>query len=198
MSKVPDWTYMVNPIEPAKEDTLREPLNWTRTAAAWIAGEDQLSHPPDWVLEMAYEQASCKNPAGNRDAALALLNMLAACLLEKGEFKLTPKAREILASMLTAILDGTDPAKAMFLEAKSGHTLWLNRHRNNGIVISMMVRINAGMRPGEAAKEVAQNEEYRGTKTGKPLSAKTINNIWCDYKKNPWPRASFAAQKTPE
>ena len=172
--------------------------DWNRTLMAWIAGEDQMSNPPDWVLEMAYEQASTKKPAGNRDAALSLLQMLKSCLLEEGKMSLTPKAREILASMLTAILDGTEPAKAMFLEAKSGHTIWINRKRNNGIVVSMSVRVDAGMKPAVAAREVADSEEFRDPKTGKPLAAKTINNIWCDYEKNPYLRLTFAPPKVPD
>lgn len=172
--------------------------DWNRTLMAWLSGEDQMSNPPDWALEMAFEQASSKQPAGSRDAALALLQMLKSCVLEEGEMRLTPKAREILGSMLAAILEGTKPAKAMFLEAKSGHTIWINWKRNNEIIVAMGVRVDAGMKPAPAAREVAKPQEFKDPKTGKPLSAKTINNIWLEYERNPYLRLTFAPPKVPD
>jgi hypothetical protein len=157
-----------------------------------------MTHPPDWLLDLAYKQASSKDSAGDSEAAWFLLQILVSCLREEGDMTLTPRAREILAKMLSSIIEGIDPAKALFLEAKSGNPTWNNRPRDNQVVVEMSVRTSAGMKDAEAAREIANRQAYLDPKTGKPLSAKTINNIWCRYKKAPWPRATFSIRDTPD
>jgi hypothetical protein len=144
-------------------------------------------------INTAYQQASSKSPAGNRDAALWLLATLRACIREEHGFSLTPQTRKILGDMLGSIIEGEDPAKALFLDSKSGNPQWVDRQRNNEIAALMSVVIdgNPGISTAAAARHVASLEKFNDSKTGKPLGWKRIKNIWLQYKKSPHERVTF-------